>query len=74
MSLCRHSSVNTHRDRSRLVTRTMPKKKKKKDKKEGKKKGKGGGAKGDELQKPYEPPGASEKEVTLRAEYVQLAS
>ena len=51
----------------------MPKKKKKKDKKEGKKKGKGGDAK-DEVQKPYEPPGASEKEITLRAEYVLASS
>ncbi len=46
----------------------MPKKKKKKDKKEGKKKGKGGDAAKDDTQKAYDPPGASEKEITLRTE------
>ena len=43
--------------------------KKKKDK--GKKKGKGGGEpkdKGEETKKPFEAPGASEKEVQLRKE------
>lgn len=48
----------------------MPKKKKK-DKKEGKKKGKGGGeAKGtaEDDKKPFEAPGASDKEVLLKKE------
>ncbi len=43
--------------------------KKKKGKKEGKKKGKGGEAKAKEDgQKPFEVPGASDKELTLRKE------
>ena len=49
---------------------TMPKKKKK-DKKEGKKKGKGGGeAKetAEDDKKPFEAPGASDKEVLLKKE------
>jgi hypothetical protein len=45
----------------------MPKKKKKKKDKEGKKKGDGGGGK-EGAQKPFEPPGASEKEITLKTE------
>ena len=47
----------------------MAPKKKKKGKKEGKKKGKGGEDKGKEgVEKPFEVPGASDKEIALRKE------
>ena len=60
---CRHSS-NKQENWS-----AMPAKKKKKGKKEGKKKGKEGEDKGKaDGQKPFEVPGASEKEVALRNE------